>query len=137
MLTKQRVTNAIGVSVLIFFVGVIVISRIQQITMISKTQASLDGVANQVANNNQAILMAWASGKMKDSWGHDFVLVSNTEFVQFASKGPDGILGSKDDIQSRSFPKKRYTIKFEKPPVEKSGFRKAWDFVTRNTKVGS
>jgi len=104
---KYRFDTIIGTAVLFLFVCVLCTVGVSRWIAANETRKSLDDLSKNVANNDKKSLMDWASGNFKDQWGNTFVLDSNGDEVKFLSKGPDGILGSKDDIFGNSWTKKK------------------------------
>ena len=87
------------------FACVLCVVGLHRLAAISNTRNSLDDLSKKVADNDKKALIDWASGNIKDQWGNTFVLDSNGSEVKFMSKGPDGILKSKDDIFGNSWVK--------------------------------
>ena len=128
---NQKYSTIMGSVVLLFFCVIIFGFGISHRIAANKTRKDLSDLAQRVADNYRSALMGWAAGNSKDQWGNTFVLESNGAEVKFLSKGPDGTLGSKDDIYGDSWPKKQIVYEVvikESPPEEQkpSLLQKAW-----------
>ena len=126
---KRKYTNLIGLVVLSVFV--IAILGVQASKWVAKnaerssTAKQLNQVAAGFADNNREIILKWGTGGYSDSWGGPLILESkdDEEGYRLLSKGPDGELGTEDDVSSRVHkptPKKKVQDIFvKKPHVEK------------------
>lgn len=124
---RKKYTNMAGVAVLGFFViAMICVSGSKWLSSrseVRETEKQLNRVAEGFANNDREIILQWASGEHPDLWGNQFVPKSVKGGYRFVSKGPDGELGTEDDIVGRVYKptiKKRVQNVFvKKPHVEK------------------
>ncbi len=104
---KRRYTNIAGLAVLGFFVIVVACVSISRWSdnrnEIASTEALLNDVAEGFAKNDREIIKQWGRGGYSDSWGGPIVLLKSdrAEGYSFISKGPDGEMGTEDDISSR------------------------------------
>lgn len=110
---KQKFSNLLGLALLSFFVMVIMTMGAIRWASLDEVRGKLDLLALKVSHLDHDALMNWAAGNEKDCWGNTFVLETNYENVQFRSKGPDGVLGTKDDILGKLCLKDR--PKYTKP----------------------
>jgi len=130
---KQKFSNLLGLAMLSFFVILVMTMGALRWAALGSTRDHLDILAQKVAHLDRPALMNWASGNEKDHWDNTFVLERNSEDVQFRSKGPDGVLDTKDDILGKVCIKQR--PKYDLTPVisadqvkpEKSLLSKAYD----------
>ena len=120
MSRKRKATNIIGLVCLGGFVLVIVFvsgtKKLEENKKVRATKSALDHVAEDFVKNRE-VVMQWAKGEYSDIWGNNFILTTNKGGgVQMLSKGPDGDLGTKDDIESRIFyPRKIPSVVKPKP----------------------
>lgn len=72
---------------------------------IKDTENMLNHVAKSFANNDRETVLQWAQGGYSDSWGNQFILESkdDEDGYRMLSKGPDGELGTADDVSSRVY----------------------------------
>lgn len=110
---KQKFSTMLGLMMLSFFVVLILTMGAIRWASFDEVRNQLDVLATKVSHLDHAALMNWAAGNEKDCWGNTFVLETNYENVQFRSKGPDGVLGTKDDILGKLCLKDR--PKYTKP----------------------
>lgn len=119
---RRRRSNAIGVATLALFVIAIICyvtgKGIQTAAHKKKARESVNALAYDFTQGKSESVMKWARGEVVDPWGHQVVLVeSSSDGVQIASKGPDGELGTEDDVQSDVYcPPKKIV-----PPEKKKG----------------
>lgn len=106
---KRAISNIVGVIALTLVLCLIFVTVMEQKAKLAETQRGLDELAKAVADRNELRLMDWARGSERDFWENTFVLAKNSDEVQFLSKGPDGKLGTKDDLRSKAFPRKKYS----------------------------
>lgn len=102
---KKRISNTIGLIVLLFFAFVLggryLFVKLKKDGELQATQKTLDEVADGFAKNDKEVMLKWARGEYKDSWGNGIVLVSDDRTtVVMGSSGPDGILDTEDDMRS-------------------------------------
>jgi hypothetical protein len=69
---------------------------------ICKTQELVKTVAEGLIVSDPKVMDAWSKGEYKDSWGHVLIICAHDpeKVFQVASRGPDGELGTADDIVS-------------------------------------
>lgn len=120
---RKKLTNIIGLVVLAaFVVAVVITGAVRHARKLAESQQALK-VANEVASGfatkDAKVVIRWANGQYADPWKGQIVLLANEKTgVQLASKGPDGELGTPDDIKSQIFVPKVETPKPKKlaPP---------------------
>jgi hypothetical protein len=138
---KRKFGIFVAISMLSFF-GIVILST-GAIKWMARhqTQVALNSLAEKVASGDRTALMNWAAGNERDKWGNTFNLEMNTGAVQFMSKGPDGVSGTKDDIHSVACVKLIPKYSFSKPePVKESEPNKpsivsnSWEWVSNKYK---
>ena len=105
-MSSIKKSNLIGLVTLIVFVVALLCHTIYkgvvERQIINETENEVFNVASSFAKNEKDPIMSWAKGEMLDHWGNSFVLSKSSyaDGVQITSKGPDGTLGTEDDIKS-------------------------------------
>lgn len=104
---KRRISNYIGFFALTVIVGGVLvlngINWVQKSSKISSTKKTLAELCKGFTKNDKAVIGKWARGEYVDSWNNHIVLEAadrTNSKVVFVSKGPDGQLGTPDDIRS-------------------------------------
>ena len=96
---RRKLTNALGVLVLIILAIVMAFVFILRSLAVKETEQLVDDLGHDFAQGNSEVVMEWARGEVVDSWENQVVLVqSDSSAVQFVSKGPDGEMDTDDDI---------------------------------------
>lgn len=128
---KRRISNNIGFFAFIVVLTFIVISLLMRSshekTLQKETKKTMADLANGFSKNNRELISLWASGNVVDSWGHQIVIdYDDGSEIKLSSKGPDGLLGTSDDIshvQKRNKSKNNQEIDLKgnlKKPVDKN-----------------
>lgn len=104
---KRKMSSLIGVAVLGVFVIIIVVVQstkaLKDRAKVKETEVVLNEIGEGFAHLNQEIITTWAKGEYQDAWGNHLILVGDSGTVMFISKGPDGELGTKDDMRGEIF----------------------------------
>lgn len=124
---SKRMTNLIGLSVLGMFVIAIVlvqgIGAIKNKAKINDTRGVLNLLGEGFATHNNLIVKKWAEGGYQDAWGGPLLVDGDANTVVFDSKGPDGELGTEDDVCGETFIYEPLAVDLTpivKPPKKKS-----------------
>jgi hypothetical protein len=103
----RKYTSLAGLAVLGVFVIVMICvggsEWLSSRSEVKSTEKMLNTVAEGFANNDRETVLQWAEGGYSDSWGNQFILQhkDGEEGYRMLSKGPDGELGTDDDLSSR------------------------------------
>ncbi len=98
--SKLSGTNLLGIVVMCVILVIITCVGIQRMVARRETTFLVNSAAISFAMNDKDYMLKWARGEVKDQWGNSLVINSNGDEIQLRSKGPDGILGTKDDVIS-------------------------------------
>lgn len=111
----KRKDNLLGLCALAILVLLIVGQQANKyfklLNAIDNTKKVISTLGNHFISNDKVQINQWAKGEVLDDWGNQIILHrSHQTAVVLVSKGPDGILGTPDDI-SESFVKPVQIIK--------------------------
>lgn len=125
---KRRFSNTIGFVVFaIFVMAILIVGAVRAIKSRGDLEAArktANEVASAFAEDDVAVIDKWSRGEYVDPWQNQPVLVSNGKAgVQVASKGPDGKLGTDDDVLSDLLPVKEKVAEIPDLPEESSSMK--------------
>lgn len=121
-MSKRFLSNIIGLVVVAIFVTYLIVHgaiiNAAHAKKVNETKAVMGEIGAAFSVHNKQGVMKWARGEPRDAWGNMVLLDSATKSAgQLRSKGPDGVVGTKDDILGEKFaiypPKVESAIKIE------------------------
>jgi len=101
---KRKFSSKLGLVVVVGFFLLIVVVKggiwAKHRGDIRITNKVLYDTCEGIAFGNKYLLQKWAGGEFVDAWGNQILLESDDgKTVVCVSKGPDGMLGTPDDIR--------------------------------------
>lgn len=122
MIRNKEYDKIFAIAFFVIFFGVVFFKYSAYQFKNMQTYAAVNSLAEQISYGNKEPLMQWSLGEHVDNWGNSFCLDANDEFVQFRSKGPDGIYGNQDDIVGKRYEKSKVAEKIQKTKSKLKSF---------------
>lgn len=101
----SNVIGALALLVLLAIVGVVWVGNwMERRELAHQTKKLLKEVGDGFYKNDRDVITKWAKGEYKDVWGNQIVLDATEDGkYHFTSKGPDGEIGTADDIKGEVY----------------------------------